>query len=85
MSMTTWRELIEIEMKKQQETFDDVVKMTLSSSELEEKFKHNYLGPNGREFTLWTETRVYFPTEYDGREEVKSVPRNPCSEKTEHI
>ena len=31
-------------------------------------------------FTVWTETRVYFPATYDGDVWVTSVPRNPCDE-----
>jgi hypothetical protein len=83
--LKNWRELIQEEMEKQNETFDDVVHSTLSEDELSKLFSIGYGWINGTPFTLWTKNRVYFPAEYDGSEFVGSAPRNPCNEKTKHI
>lgn len=52
---------------------------------LDVPFDNGYGGTEGRTFTVWTHTRVYFPTEYNGAEGVASVPRNPCDEPTRHV
>ena len=39
----------------------------------------------GEPFTAWSEKWVYFPTEHDGAELVKRVPRNPCDIVTNHV
>jgi hypothetical protein len=52
---------------------------------LDLEFDDGYGGAEGCFFTVWTVARVYFPTEYDGAEEVNSVPRNPCDEATPHV
>lgn len=41
-----------------------------------------WAGCGGRDFTLWTESRTYFPCEYDSSWWVGSVPRYPCEEVT---
>lgn len=83
--MTTWRELILNEMQSQNETWDNVVACTLSNEELDVDFYDGYGSAEGQPFTLWTNSRVYFPVVYDGAEWVGSVPRHPCAEATEHI
>lgn len=62
-----------------------VVHCTLSAEQLFERFDDGFGSVEGRPFTAWTETRVYFPTDYDGAENVASAPRNPCDEVTDHI
>lgn len=79
---TTWEELIKQEMAEQNESFDDVVKCTLTSEELKTRFDFENRLPNGKSFILWTKKRVYFPTEF---EVVESVPRDPCDECPRHI
>jgi len=39
----------------------------------------------GEPFTAWSKEWVYFPVQYDGRESVGRVPRNPCAISTEHF
>jgi hypothetical protein len=85
MSFYNWRELISRELKKQNETWSDVVSLTLTDKELNVSFDAGYGGENGKPFTLWTHNRVYFPTSYDGAENVQSVSRNPNGLPTEHI
>lgn len=53
--------------------------------ELDREFFDGFGGAEGAPFTIWTRTRVYFPTEYDGSEWVSSVPRNPCDEVIQHV
>jgi len=83
--MNTWRELIQIELKRQKENWEDVVSCTLLDKELDERFNGGYGLPNGKPFTLWTHARVYFPTVYRGAEWVSSVSRVPDHIPTEHV
>ena len=83
--MTNWREIIQYEMNKHNETFEDVVSSTLTKKELLEMFDAGYGTSEGKPFTLWTTNRVYFPGVYDGAEWVESVSRNPDGKPTYHI
>jgi len=83
--MTNWREIIQYEMNKHNETFEDVVSSTLTKEELLEMFDAGYGMSEGKPFTLWTTNRVYFPGVYDGAEWVESVSRNPDGKPTYHI
>lgn len=83
--MTTWRQLIQVEMNKREESFGDVVSCTLDHDGLDREFNDGYGGQEGFPFTLWTHFRVYFPTCYDGSEWVSSAPRAPCSEEMSHV
>lgn len=95
--MQTWKQLIDKAFQIQvadddydteiiyRDSWDNVVKCTLSNEELELPFDSGYGCINGKPFTLWTQTRVYFPVVYDGSEWVASVPRNPCDEACEHV
>ena len=85
MSMTNWKELIQLQMKIHEETFEDVVETTLTEEELVEPFDAGYGGSEGKPFTLWTTHRVYFPVVYDGAEWVESVSRNPDGKPTYHF
>lgn len=82
---TNWKELIQHEMNKRKETFDDVVSSTLTEEELLKEFDCGFGGSEGVPFTLWTTNRVYFPAVYDGSEWVESVSRNPDGKPTSHI
>jgi hypothetical protein len=82
---TNWKELIQHEMKKHKETFDDVVSSTLTEEELLKEFDDGYGCSEGTPFTLWTHKRTYFPGVYDGREWCASVSRNPDEKPTSHI
>ena len=70
--MTSWKKLILEEMKFHGETFDDVVRSTLSNEEMDVEFKY----PLG-EMQLWTHGQVYYSFESDGYYYVDSMPRNP--------
>ena len=78
--MSTWRELIEYELDG-----DVLIANTLTEQEMDVKFDGGYGGSEGKSFTAWSETRVYFPVVYDGTEWVGSTPRNPCDEATRHL
>ncbi len=82
---TNWKELIQHEMNKRKETFDDVVSSTLTEEKLLKEFYCGFGGSEGAPFTLWTTNRVYFPAVYDGSEWVESVSRNPDGKPTSHI
>jgi hypothetical protein len=84
--MTSWREEITEAMEIAGESWDEVVGCTLTEAELDSRFRDEHKAEaEGQPFTLWTEHRVYFPTVYDGSEQVDSVPRNPCGEATPHV
>lgn len=83
--LVTWRQKISERMAGNGESFDDMVRCTLSDAELDTRFDDGFGSNEGKSFTLWTKARVYFPTDYDGLEGVRSVPRDPCDEATMHI
>lgn len=91
--MATWRQLIGYAMQAAEdpewdrgtgETWDDVVRCTLTDAELDTEFDEGYGGTEGKPFTLWTGKYVYFPVCYDGAESVGFVPRHPCDTATRH-
>ena len=77
--MVTWRELINEELEG-----DVLIANTLTEEEMDAEFYNGYGGAQGKAFTAWSKTRVYFPIVYDGAEWVGSAPRNPCNEACEH-
>lgn len=81
----TWREMITWAMEKHNETWTNVEHCTLSQEELDVVFDSGYGGVEGKPFTVWTSNRVYFPSEYDGAEGVKSVSRVVNHLPTEHV
>lgn len=83
--MTTWRKLITARMAENGEQWDDVVSTSAPDGTLEEDFDDSFGGCEGHPFTVWTKRRVYFPTVYDGAEDVRSVPRDPNEEMTRHV
>lgn len=84
MRLATWRNMISDEMVEHGDEWREVVACTLTENELDAKFDRGYGGSEGKPFTLWTSTRVYFPVVYDGAEWVGSAPRHPCDEATNH-
>lgn len=90
--MATWRELITQAMTGEwrdtppvaPDSWDNLIKCTLTEDELDVEFDEGYGVPEGKPFTLWTKTRVYFPCKYDGREWVGWTWREPCEWATEH-
>ena len=82
----TWKSYITAKMNIFNESWDDVVSCTLTEEELREQFNSELYGvTEGRPFTLWTKTRVYFPVQYDGMEWVESVSRHPDGKPTRHF
>ena len=79
-----WYDLIDDELKTNGESWDDVIHHTMTDEELHHKFYSGFGSEEGIPFTLWTETRVYFPICYDGAEWVGSTYRNPCDKSTIH-
>ena len=67
------RSLIIDEMKYHDDSWDNVVSCTLTEEELCKSFNEDYGCSEGKPFTVWTKTRVYFPAVYDGAEWVESV------------
>jgi len=82
MSKTNWKK--EIEKVSGTKKEDKIIHSTLSEEELTEEFYSGYGGSNGKPFTAWSETYVYFPVVYDGAEWVGRVRRNPCEEASGH-
>ena len=83
--MESWKSMISEEMTKYDDSWDNVVSCTLTEEELCKSFDSDFGGREGKPFTLWTETRVYFPAVHDGAEWVRSVSRNPDGNPTEHV
>ena len=83
--MVTWRELIERNMSTyKNEDWSKVKDCTLTEDELDVEFYDGYGGIEGKDFTLWTKNRVYFPTEYDGSEGCRSVSRRIDRKPSKH-
>jgi hypothetical protein len=82
--LTTWRKEITTAMGSVDE-WENVEARTLSDEELDKEFDSGYGCSEGKAFTLWTKTRVYFPGVYDGSEWADSAPRHPCDEATSHV
>ena len=82
----SWREMIADQMGKYGESMKDVVASSGRGEDwMDQRFNITYGGPNGAQFTMWTEERVYVPMQYDGQDQCISVPRNPDGEATAHI
>jgi hypothetical protein len=83
-----WRRMLTSAMFEHGESWADVVSCTLDDAELDRVFDPGFGSAEGTPFWLWTKRRVYFATEYDGSEDVKSVPLSPAAavgESPEHI
>ena len=78
--MATWRELINGVLDG-----DVLIANTLTEEEMDEEFRDGYGYAEGKCFTAWSETRVYFPAVYGGQEWVSSAPRNPSDEVCGHV
>lgn len=84
MARTTWRDLIDHEMKRRHEDWDDVIDSAFDG-DVDTVFDNGWGSTEGCAFTLWTHHRVYFPVSYDGAEWVESVNRYPDAEPTKHV
>lgn len=72
-----WTTLQEEEYDSNEDSYHNNVECTLPTNELHRLFDTSYGGIEGVGFRAWTDDFVYFPTVYDGSEEVASVSRNP--------
>ncbi len=81
--LVTWRELIGYELEPH--PGEQIIAVVPDEAALDMKFDNGYGCPEGPVFTAWTQNRVVFPVCYDGAESVRSVPRNPTNEATEHV
>ena len=75
--MTNWFNRITKEMEKNGDSWECLEASTLDDNSLFQEFEYIFRGPNVRQFVLWTRTHVYFSREYDGKDYVDSVERNP--------
>jgi len=85
----TLRQLLNIELQYNNETFDDIVYSTLTDQQLEKVMSYNSYYPK---FTIWTKQYIYFPINIsyhspaDYVEDcsiIESVPRAPGDYKTD--
>ena len=79
----SWQEAIHSEMANNNDT-GPIISCTLTEQELDVRFDPSYGGTNGKPFTAWTSSHVYFPICYDGAEWCGSAPRHPCAEALNH-
>jgi len=80
MAVVTWRKKFEAVLDG-----DTLIHNTLTEEDMDVQFDDGYGGPEGKPFTAWSETHVYFPQCYDGAEWIERVPRNPNNEPTQHM
>ena len=73
--MNTRKAELVSELEIHGEGLDDVVHSTISVDEILDRD-----GDIALAFTVWTATRVYFPTTSESFYSITSVPRNPSSE-----
>ena len=82
----TWRELLTDACEK---TGDSIKDLTIQwgaptgsppspgKRRLDVRFDNGFGAPMGRPFVAYSDSYVYFVTEYDGAEVVEYLPRNP--------
>lgn len=78
----SWRSLLNEALEWREDEWCDIEHITLTDAELDELFDaDNYgAGIQGKPITAWTENWVYFAHSYDGKESIRSVPRNPVNQ-----
>ncbi len=81
MKMTTWRIELNEAVAEQKDT---LIGCTLTETEMDVEFDPGYGGSEGKPFTAWGVTYVYFPICYDGAEWVGCAPRQPCDTAMRH-
>lgn len=85
-SLVTWHWLIEQEMQEHGDEWANVVSVqVVHEDSLNRLFDDGYGSHGGDPFTVWTETRVYFPVQYDGAVWAGSVSRHPDGQVTEPV
>jgi hypothetical protein len=81
----SWKILIDRFFDICDDKWENVISCTLTEEQLNKKFNAGYGVEEGRPFTIWTKDHVYFPSCYDGSEDVARVSRNPDGEPTSHV
>ena len=77
-----WREVIDEEMARCGDSWENVVQRNMTDEELDA----NMTGDSPPDaWTIWTHERVYFPTVNDSRYGINSAPRNPSGERMRAI
>lgn len=77
----SWRSLLIEALEWREDEWCDIEHVTLSEAELDELFDaDSYVTNKGRPITAWTKNWVYFAHSYDGKESIRSVPRNPVNQ-----
>ena len=71
----TIKNKIEQELSKYNETWNDVENHTINKDYLNAEYSKD--GPPMYAFNLWTKSRVYFTTRYDGTEGIDSISKHP--------
>jgi len=69
------KQLLEVEMIKYNETWNDVEASTISNDNLNLEARENYYSISI--FNIWTKNRIYFSTTYDDMPGIDSISRNP--------
>ena len=82
--MSNWKTMLEKALKKNGESWSDVVANTMNENEMLKEFDNGFGEIKGCPFTVWTRASVYFPVCYDGSEWVGRVSRNPDGCETAH-
>jgi hypothetical protein len=75
---TTWRKEIKKAGGKK------LLACTLSEEGMDVESDNGFGVSEGKPFTAWDKTYVYFPVCYDGAEWAGRVPRDPCDIATTH-
>lgn len=79
--MATWNQLLNEAARG-----DTIVaKAPTDESVWDESFHDGYGTAEGKPVLAWSETRVYFPVEYDGSEWIGSAPRDPVKNGQLHV
>ena|SRR3990172_3728886 len=83
-SVRSWKDMLNSALKRNGESWSDVVFNTMAEEEMAKKFYTGFGIVEGCPFTVWTKNSVYFPLQYEGSEWVGRVSRNPDGNPTIH-
>lgn len=81
---TTWKEQF-YTSKGNSDDFSTIEAIAPNSEILDVEFDNGFGVPEGPDFLVWTEERVYFPVVHDGAESVGSAPRHPQKNGQSHV
>ncbi len=81
---TTWRAQLESAMREAGDA-GPVIAYAPAESAFDVAFDGGYGAACGPDVLAWTDSRVYFPVDYDGAESIGSAPRHPRPEGQGHV